>query len=574
MKKIVELLIDWDEMDFDDLGVDVMSLVDKPAIGIDFLAFSEEQVVDNTGFEKFTEFFNENLDLFKKPGGGAAGEGGVDHGEQMKLLNAAGISTEFPFGYCYQVAQFLFYAMGGYNGKYDLKCIKKMEYKVGGQDFASTHWYIQNKETGNIVDLTASQFDGILDINDYYSEGKRANLGFPYYNVGDDRVEFENTVPSLQSLKLYDKWREDNEKFDELEKYYKASKYEELRKSFAEEDYFDLDGACWPGYEAIGMKDKNGKKVPNCVPIENAEFIDEDEKDIQSLILELAEEFGETVDYENAVYIDTTKSAFEGIGDYVKGIVGLDILGRQDLDSEPEIKFRYAGSLAAQRNFCKAMVRMNKIYTREEIAQMDSRINTGFRHNGQPYSIFDYKGGVNCNHYWEELEVYKEGRETVIMSKGRASGRAGQVASSTNDYWRYPFSQFSFTDDEEMIVTGPSMVPNQLILRKDEMGNPFHVYFSKDTIKKIAKKFFEYNKQNNTDVNHDDNITTGNTLLESWIVDDPNMDKSKAMGFNVPAGTWFTTYKINDEETWQKIKSGELNGYSIAGNFIEKATNA
>lgn len=540
MKKIVELLIDWDEMDFDDLGVDVMSLVDKPAIGIDFLAFSEEQVVDNTGFEKFTEFFNENLDLFKKPGGGAAGEGGVDHGEQMKLLNAAGISTEFPFGYCYQVAQFLFYAMGGYNGKYDLKCIKKMEYKVGGQDFASTHWYIQNKETGNIVDLTASQFDGILDINDYYSEGKRANLGFPYYNVGDDRVEFETTVPSLQSLKLYDKWREDNEKFDELEKYYKASKYEELRKDFKECEY---------------------------------NFIDEEQAEMEKFILGLAEEFGETVDYENTVYVDTTKSAFEGIGDYVKGIVGLDILGRQDLDSEPEIKFRYAGP-SAQRNFCRAMMRMNKIYTREELAQMDSRINTGFRHNGQAYSIFDFKGGVNCNHYWEELEVYKEGRETVIMSKGRASGRAGQVASSSNDYWRYPFSQFSFTDDEEMIVTGPSMVPNQLILRKDEMGNPFHVYFSKDTIKKIAKKFFEYNKQNNTDVNHDDNITTGNTLLESWIVDDPNMDKSKAMGFNVPAGTWFTTYKINDEETWQKIKSGELNGYSIAGNFIEKATNA
>lgn len=23
---------------------------------------------------------------------------------------------------------------------------------------------------------------------------------------------------------------------------------------------------CWEGYEAIGMKEKNGKKVPNCVP--------------------------------------------------------------------------------------------------------------------------------------------------------------------------------------------------------------------------------------------------------------------------------------------------------------------
>ena len=283
------------------------------------------------------------------------------------------------------------------------------------------------------------------------------------------------------------------------------------------------------------------------------------------------EEFGETVDYENAVYVDTTKSDFENIGDYVKGIVGLDILGRQDLDSEPEIKYRYAGA-APQRNFCRAMMRLNKLYTRQEIREMDSRINTGFRHNGQPYSIFDFKGGVNCNHYWEELEVYKDGRETVIMSRGRAEGRAGQIASSSNDYWRYP-GTFAFSSDDEMIVTGPAMVPQQLIVRKDTMGNPFHVYFSKETIRKIAQKFFEYNKQNNTDVNHDDNITTNNTLLESWIVEDPKMDKSTAMGFNVPAGTWMASYKINDEETWKKIKNGELNGYSIAGNFIEKATN-
>ena len=26
-----------------------------------------------------------------------------------------------------------------------------------------------------------------------------------------------------------------------------------------------LKGACWKGYEAIGFKMKNGRKVPNCV---------------------------------------------------------------------------------------------------------------------------------------------------------------------------------------------------------------------------------------------------------------------------------------------------------------------
>ena len=29
----------------------------------------------------------------------------------------------------------------------------------------------------------------------------------------------------------------------------------------------DLKKACWKGYEAVGMKEKNGKKVPNCVPV-------------------------------------------------------------------------------------------------------------------------------------------------------------------------------------------------------------------------------------------------------------------------------------------------------------------
>lgn len=25
--------------------------------------------------------------------------------------------------------------------------------------------------------------------------------------------------------------------------------------------------SCWKGYEAVGMKTKQGKKVPNCVPV-------------------------------------------------------------------------------------------------------------------------------------------------------------------------------------------------------------------------------------------------------------------------------------------------------------------
>jgi hypothetical protein len=37
-----------------------------------------------------------------------------------------------------------------------------------------------------------------------------------------------------------------------------------MKKSFAEDD--DLSDACWPGYSAVGLKEVDGRMVPNCVP--------------------------------------------------------------------------------------------------------------------------------------------------------------------------------------------------------------------------------------------------------------------------------------------------------------------
>ncbi len=42
MNKIVELIINMEEFEFDDLGVEILSLVDKPAIEVNWMAFSEE----------------------------------------------------------------------------------------------------------------------------------------------------------------------------------------------------------------------------------------------------------------------------------------------------------------------------------------------------------------------------------------------------------------------------------------------------------------------------------------------------------------------------------------------------
>jgi len=57
---------------------------------------------------------------------------------------------------------------------------------------------------------------------------------------------------------------------------------EEMSKSYdsdnEEEDKWDnIEKACWTGYKQEGMKDKNGRMVPNCVPIEKS--YDEEDKE-------------------------------------------------------------------------------------------------------------------------------------------------------------------------------------------------------------------------------------------------------------------------------------------------------
>ena len=53
----------------------------------------------------------------------------------------------------------------------------------------------------------------------------------------------------------------------------------------------NLKDACWSGYEAIGMKNKNGKKVPNCVPVKEELSADEQFDIIEEMVMAMAEEY-------------------------------------------------------------------------------------------------------------------------------------------------------------------------------------------------------------------------------------------------------------------------------------------
>lgn len=328
------------------------------------------------------------------------------------------------------------------------------------------------------------------------------------------------------------------------------------------------------GVEILSLVDKPAIEV-------NWMAFSEDQDKFQEHILKVASELGQEFNPEDIIYVDARKDEFATISDYLQGARALDALEGLDPKTPAEQRYRYAGP-AGQRTFCATLKALNRTYSRSDITAMN-RFNPGFGPRGAAsYSVFKYKGGPNCNHYWEELVQFNNGTRDVLVSLGPAEGDVTKESAgkTNNSDDRSPngsvannaylmSNNWSFSSDDEMVVTGPAMIPNALIPRRDERDNLFHVYFSKDTVKKIAKKFLADNNTHNTDINHDNNVTEENTLLESWIVEDPKMDKSTALGFNVPEGTWMTSMKINNRDTWNKIKEGELNGFSVTGSFLE-----
>lgn len=132
---------------------------------------------------------------------------------------------------------------------------------------------------------------------------------------------------------------------------------------------------------------------------------------------------------------------------------------------------------------------------------------------------------------------------------------------------------FAVENEEERIITGPAMLADTPIYRNDERGE-YYVVFDAPTIKKIAQKYFAKGFQNNVNLQHDKGqIVEGVTVFESWIVDSKR-GIAPMKGFeNVPEGSWFISMKVNDDATWQKVKAGEIKGFSVEGVFEYKIAN-
>ena len=257
----------------------------------------------------------------------------------------------------------------------------------------------------------------------------------------------------------------------------------------------------------------------------------------------------------------------------------IDSLSEQD-STLFKVRYAYAPGRVnlKSRQFCKDIIGANKVYRKEDIEKASSQgVNGQFAPKGESkYDIFLYKGGVNCKHFWER-RIYLRDNTRINQKQALAmihkmptedrdqfrfptnNPKVAQSASASNNYWR-------LSSEEKRILVSPVLIPDQKVFRKSlgKEGKPGYVFVTAETIEQLQQNFFKQNYQHNSTIEHLYPIEEGVFIFESWIIEDPENDKAKALGFDLPKGTWMVSMKIDNNLIWEEyIKTGKIGGLSM-----------
>lgn len=127
---------------------------------------------------------------------------------------------------------------------------------------------------------------------------------------------------------------------------------------------------------------------------------------------------------------------------------------------------------------------------------------------------------------------------------------------------------FAIQDEERRIISGPLMVANQKIYRNDPELGEYEVFFSPETITKIAIKLAKKGFHNNVNLMHNSDMQVpGVTLFEIF-----QSDKSRGImpikGFeDLADGSLFGSMYVENDVAWKYVKDNLIKGFSVEGNF-------
>ena len=270
----------------------------------------------------------------------------------------------------------------------------------------------------------------------------------------------------------------------------------------------------------------------------------------------------------DAGYIEVSKDAF--YSEVFASITSTPNKPSQADFGNIAVRYRYTGPQDSRnRDFCARLMRLNKVFRKEDINNLSI---VGANEEFGIYDIFRYKGSYNCRHYWEEV-FYK--RENPIDNNKKPLAKSQRILDGTTLNRPVIQTKTGKADretfaavDEQQILVGPLMTPNKLIPRRDENGDEYFVYFTEDTIKKLAYKAMKDKIIDRVNLEHSSDDRVDAYLVESWLVEDEDKDKAINYGFSPKKGQWYGKYKVDDVKIWEDyVKTGLVKGFSVEGMF-------
>jgi hypothetical protein len=217
----------------------------------------------------------------------------------------------------------------------------------------------------------------------------------------------------------------------------------------------NLKAPCWDGYEQIGTKIVDGREVPNCVPLEDAQKLREA---VYEALTGLEDE--DLSDYE--LIDERPANEFDDILHKELNLASVVSSSPQKKSEQDtllfKVRYKYAQvgttSTANSRDFCKMMMGASKVYRKEDLDKQ-STDNEQFAPKGSSsYNIWLYKGGVNCRHYWMRQVYIRKDNKKITVTEAKEKIRkldpslrkeaefptnepeVAQIASAKNNYWR------------------------------------------------------------------------------------------------------------------------------------------
>lgn len=123
-------------------------------------------------------------------------------------------------------------------------------------------------------------------------------------------------------------------------------------------------------------------------------------------------------------------------------------------------------------------------------------------------------------------------------------------------------------NEEKRIISGPAMIADMPIYRKDDQLGEYYVLFDKQAIQTIVEKFSAKGYLKNFNLFHDQQQKVSDVTIFNSFVSDVELGIPPMTGFeDVADGSWFISAKVNNPTVWEAVKAGTIKGFSVEGFF-------